>query len=544
MADTADVEWETCGDGCIGIRPEGAKGCLAHDPQHRDAALQRLGEDGHIDACGVTIDAKLFGQVLTAASQVKDRPVLLDARFKRATFQEGAGFDGATFKGPARFDRARFEGPARFYKATFEGPARFDGATFTDYAAFVLAPFNSGAVFDGAAFEGDAGFDGATFEGDAWFDGATFEGDASFDTATFEGEEYEAKFHKARFKRLAWFVETTFEGQATFSEATFAGLTSFDGVTFKDDAWFVEATFEQSRQLGPMLVPRLLALDDATFKQPVRIQTSTQALSCQRARFLAGVHFRLRWAKVTLEDADLAAPAILTGAPGFEGYDEGDLLASWPDLASGPPRPPGQPWVASLCRADVAGLAIANADLQACRFAGAHHLDRLRLESPKAFTAAPGVKAVVTGWAWPPLWWWTRRQTLAEEHAWRAAHERGIRQAGWHADEAWPATASRWVPNPPRPTRDLGRLERHVARAARDWRRLHRLRRRLALTRRIGLALARQELAHRRQAIRTRQRQASEVANLYRALRKAHEDAKDEPGAADFFWLFPCFRGS
>jgi len=192
--------------------------------------------------------------------------------------------------------------------------------------------------------------------------------------------------------------------------------------------------------------------------------------------------------------------------------------------------------VASLSRADVAGLAIADADLQACRFADAHNLDRLRLESPKAFTRAPGVKAVVAGWAWPPVWWWTRRQTLAEEQTWRAAHERGIRQAGWHAGDTWPNTTSRWVPNPPRPTRELSRLERHLTQAVRDWRRPRRLRRRLALAWRIGAVRAGQERARRRQAIRARQQQAHEVANLYRALRKAREDAKDEPGAADFYY--------
>jgi hypothetical protein len=249
-----------------------------------------------------------------------------------------------------------------------------------------------------------------------------------------------------------------------------------------------------------------------------------------------GVQFRLRWARVTVDDADLAAPAILVGVPPFEGLDERDLLAGRADGPGGPPRPEGQPWVASLCRADVAGLAIANADLQACRFAGAHNLDRLRLESPKAFTATPGLKAVATGWAWPPLWWWTRRQTLAEEHTWRAAHEHGIRQAGWHADETWPATASCWVPNPPRPAWNLGRLERHVARAARDCRRPHRLRRRLTLTWRISAAWADQKRARRRQAVHGRQQQARDIANLYRALRKAREDAKDEPGAADFYY--------
>jgi hypothetical protein len=292
-------------------------------------------------------------------------------------------------------------------------------------------------------------------------------------------------------------------------------------VTVQGGAAFDGVTFQRARLPGPMLVRNSLWLDQAVFHERARIELAAAAVSCRRARFPAGVQLRVRWAGVVLDDADLAAPAILAGVPAFEDLDGADLLASWPNGPGGPPRRPGQPWVVSLCRADVAGLAIANADLQACRFAGAHNLDRLGLESPKAFAATPGLKVVATGWAWPPVWWWTRRQTLAEEHAWRAAHERDIRQAGWHTGQTWPATTSRWVPNPPHPIRDLARLERHVALAARDWRHPHRLRRRLALAWRIGAVRAGQQRMRRRQASRLRQQQAREVANLYRALRKA-----------------------
>jgi hypothetical protein len=361
-----------------------------------------------------------------------------------------------------------------------------------------------------------------TFKGWADFGRATFEDEAGFHGTTFGGR---VVFDRAKFEHWARFLRATFQDRADFGLATFGG-----------NAEFGEAMFEQARQLGPMLVRYQLVLDDATFKQRVQIEASGQALSCERTRFPAGVQFRVRWARVALDDADIAAPSILAGALPFENLDEKGLLASWArwgDGPGGPPRPAGQLWLTSLRRADVAGLAIANADLQACHFAGAHNLDQLQLESPKAFSAAPGLKAVATGWAWPPAWWWTRRQTLAEEHAWRTLYERGIRQAGWHAKESWPTTADRWVPNPSWSALDPARLERHLGRAVRDW---HRLRRRLALAWRIGAARAGQERVRRRQAIRERQQQAREIASLYRALRKGREDAKDEPGAADFYY--------
>jgi uncharacterized protein YjbI with pentapeptide repeats len=538
MAGTADIGWETCSiDGCIGVRPGDAEGCLVHDQQHRDAALQRLGKDGHIDARGVRIDADLLAQIFAAAPEENSQPVLQAPQFDRATFTTTAHFN-RTESGEYAYSGPTFKGEAGFRRTTFEGEADFGGATF----------------------EGMARFDRATFRGGAGFGWATFKGGAMPADFHFGGTDYNADFRWATFKGGADFRGATFEGEARFDQATFGGETGFRNTTFKDSARFDEARFEQAREYGPMLVRYRLSLDDATFRQRVLIQANAQTLSCERARFPAGVQFRLRWACVTLDDADLAAPAILVGVPALKGsllgrgvpilkgaisedFDEGDLLAGWRNEPPGPPRPPGQPWVASLRRANVAGLAIANADLQACRFAGAQNLDRLGLESPKAFTATPGLKAVTpglkavtTGWAWPPIWWWTRRQTLAEEHAWRADHERGIRQAGWHADQAWPATIGHWVPVPSRSARGLGRLERYIAQAVRDWRRPHQLRRRLALAWRIGAARAGWERTRRQQAVRMRQQQARETANLYRALRKAREDAKDEPGAADFYY--------
>ncbi|MEU3778368.1 pentapeptide repeat-containing protein [Streptomyces sp. NPDC032472] len=531
MAGTVNLEWDACGvTSCIGIRAEGMEGCLLHDKHHLEAALKRVSEDGHIDARGVRISGDLLGQLLAAARKRDHMPVLQDVRFDRASFPGPVSLGHVTFKGRSWFAGAEFGSAVNFEGATFEDEARFDGVSFNKEATFRNttfsriwfddATFGAAVSFAEAAFTGWTWFGGATFKGAARFHSATFEDEARFDVATFQDEAW---FEKATFKDDVWFGSNiTFGGRAEFHAARFCGLAGFAGTVFEDDAWFVGAafenearfdgaifktgagfesvTFDRAKRLGPILLRGWLLLDDSVFKQRIRIEASVGTVRSERAQFPAGVHFRLRWAQVILDDADLAAPAILAGVPSIKELHEDDLLSGWwPDGPGGPPRPPGQPWVASLRRADVAGLAFANVDLQAAQFAGAHNLDRLRLESPKAFTATPGLKA---GWAWPPLWWWTRRQTLAEEHAWRATHERGIRQAGWHAGGSWPAGISHWVHRPPHPAHDRARTECHGAR--------------------------------RRQA--NREQQAQEIANLYRALRKAREDAKDEPGAADFYY--------
>ena len=115
----------------------------------------------------------------------------------------------------------------------------------------------------------------------------------------------------------------------------------------------------------------------------------------------------------------------------------------------------------SLQRANVAGLALGNVDLADCRFAGAHNLDKLRLEADTVFGLSPAVAG------------WERRQVIAEEAAWRAARARPGR---WSAPP-WP---------------DPDDQPEVLSPGA--------------------------------------------VAVLYRALRKGREDAKDEPGAADFYY--------
>jgi len=339
----------------------------------------------------------------------------------------------------------------------------------------------------------------------------------------------------ANFENLARFEDSFFTKEVWLHRARFKGGTWFDNATFLDLLWLSETVFETARDLGPILVHKELRLDGSLFKERITIEAVTPKLICKGVRFPAGVQIRVRWAEVILDDAEFAASSLLIGVPSIDAnFDEAEFAKTLTEIPPSMPR--GQPWLASLRRADVKGLTIASVDLRACRFAGAHNLDRLGLESPGAFTLTPSLKAVASGWAWPPVWWWTRRQTIAEEHTWRAAHERGIRKVGWHADKPWRASTNRWVPNPTRPPRDLGRLQRHLANTAADWRRPHRLRRRLVLGWRIGATRVAWERARRRQAVGMRQQQACEIANLYRRLRKAHEDAKDEPGAADFYY--------
>jgi hypothetical protein len=181
-----------------------------------------------------------------------------------------------------------------------------------------------------------------------------------------------------------------------------------------------------------------------------------------------GVVMNVCWAAVHLDGIDFGRPSVLAGVGPFAELDDSPLQAR---VAR--PWRTARPRVLSLRGSDVRNLVLSNVDLRACRFAGAHNLDQLRLEATIDLADRPS--GLWVGWALPPMWRWTRRRTLAEEHRWRRTRPK---HAGWY----------------PRACRVRDPAERE------------------------------------------RPLRPADIAMLYRALRKGREDSKDEPGAADFYY--------
>ncbi|UOB08015.1 pentapeptide repeat-containing protein [Streptomyces sp. HP-A2021] len=256
---------------------------------------------------------------------------------------------------------------------------------------------------------GAAEFHSVTFEDVAMFDSATFHGDAEFGSVTFQD---------------AW-----------FDSATFSGEVEFTGAATTDRFWFRKAQFETAAYVN-FVCGRLVLLDMAVFHQPVMLSFAARRVSCGRTRWAATASLHLTYAKLHLDDAVFEYPVSVTGALGpYRGdapLPEG-LVSQTPGVS-----------LATVVGADVAHLALHNIDVSECEFAGAVHLDQMRVDGWCTFATTP------SGWNRRFPWRWSQRNTLVEEHYWRVRNARHPAEAvarGWatppqHAPELKPAAVA------------------------------------------------------------------------------------------------------
>ncbi|WP_328842988.1 pentapeptide repeat-containing protein [Streptomyces sp. NBC_00258] len=411
---TTPPEWPHCGHdatpaapvGCRGIHVGDHTACLAHLNQaDRAAYLAALSPGTDIDHRGTPFTPELLDQLLaalrdpttgkphTGVAWFDGASFSGDAMFSGASFSGDAMFDGASFSGPAMFDGASFSGPADFTNASFSGPAILNDASFSSAAVFRRASFSAVTRFDGASFS-YAHFDWASFSRDAWFDGASFSRDADFEGASF--------FHDARFDR-----------------ASFSGEARFSG-----------ARFEMAPHLGPLVCGKRVVLDGAVFQQPVTVAIAARQVTCARTRWASTATLRLRYVGLDLRDAVFEYPVTVAARldPFLRMSDdplpETELFGQEPGVR-----------LVSVDGVDAAHLALQDIDLGACRFAGAVHLDQIKVDGWCTFASAPA------GWGRPFSGRWRRRNTLAEEHYWRvrtARHPHRAIARGWTSPQDAP----------------------------------------------------------------------------------------------------------
>lgn len=368
------------------------------------------------------------------------------------------------------------------------GDALFRQVTFTGAASFRRAVFTGGSAFTGARFEEAADFHETHFSEDAEFGGARFDWTSTFEKAHFDGFAW---FYDAQFDKRADFSRAHFGGPANFTKARFAQTGTFDLARFDDKAAFEMAKFAGNATFEMAVFDAEAVFDEARFDAdwsgPL---VCRDVVTAWRVHVTAPLRLQIACKDVYFSGARFDAAAVLSLR-----YAEVDLtdaivsealaVISHPALfrnhrggeiaelrLSGPPRTS----VISISGVDAAKLVLTDVDLSSCTFSGAYHLDQIRVEGRCKFAGAP------RGWrhgrAVIPVRRWTARKVLAEEAAWRAADLPGrgaLSRAGW-----------------PQPPSD-NRVPRPIPTPA-------------------------------------------QIAVLYRQLRKALEDGKDTPGAADFYY--------
>jgi uncharacterized protein YjbI with pentapeptide repeats len=464
--------------GCQGIYVPGHTSCLAHlSDSDRDAYLAGLAPGANIDHRGTPFTESLLSSLLRALRDpITAQPHLGAAQFEHAQFSGNVFLDGARFSGNADFQGAQFSGDAQFRMAQFAGGADFQRAQFSGYTWFDRARFSSYAWFRGAEFAGDAfnstRFDEVQFSGSAQFGMARFSRDADFRGAQFSSD---ADFVGVQFSDSAVFNRAQFSNSAMFVAAHFSGNARFDGTQFSGDADFREARFAAAASFGPVVCAGTVDLTSAVFQVPVTLEIAAREVRCDRTRWESTATARLRYATMDLSDAVFSSPVAVTAqsVPFTVPYWGTAVKENLLEDQAG--HEPGVR-MASVRGVDAAHLVLTDIDLSDCLFSGAFHLDQLRLEGRCTFASTP--TGLHRRFLWP--YRWSRRRSLAEEHHWRGHTARQPAQSGG-------ATLS-----------------------SRDWR--------------TG--------PHHPDDVPD----PADVAALYRQLRKAFEDAKNEPGAADFYY--------
>jgi hypothetical protein len=406
--DLALPTWPTCiARGCAGVRVEGRKACLAHvDGRTRKGILASLGPGAPLDLRGTPVSAELLGGILRAMRAKDGTAVLGKAQFERAQFTGNATFDRVRFTGDAWFTGAQFVRPASFFGARFLGDAWFDQVLFASKADFAQARFRRSSVFTRSQFITDVSFQDAWFIAGAWYGEAQFAGDTWFTWATFGGQY--ANFYTAQFLWTIAFVGARFAVEYTS---------------------FTEARFTRRGILGPICATGFLELDRTVFEGDIHIEALGPSLLCRDTQFQETATVRLRQAELVLDGSLFTNPSTISFAPDpfkslmVTGKQESVLpnIELFKEVETERSQQDARPRLLSLRGVDTATLTLTDVDLGACLFAGAHHLDQLRIEGPRPFAdSPPGWHRGRVGGHGLPVWRWTRRQTLAEEHQWRA----------------------------------------------------------------------------------------------------------------------------
>ncbi|WP_249353633.1 pentapeptide repeat-containing protein [Rhodococcus sp. USK13] len=264
---------------------------------------------------------------------------VLNAQFKGCTFANSAVFDNAVFNAAADFTRAKFFALADFNNVEFGGKADFSRSLLNESSIFNDARFKTISDFNDASFLGTANFKNSTFEGTSRFKNVTFASSASFfesifkkdcrfnetlfangagfSSATFTGT---AGFNKSRFIHKAWFKDARFLSDARFNYSVFSDEAIFRRAVFTGAVSFQEAYAKDWNLRGSELSSEIdglagdsINLDQVSITSRTDITLLAEQVSCVRLIARGGVHAKIRALRVDMSDADFSQSSIVEG---------------------------------------------------------------------------------------------------------------------------------------------------------------------------------------------------------------------------------------
>lgn len=326
---------------------------------------------------------------------------------------------------------------------------------------------------------GSVNFAHARFRCAVDFGAARFFGDAVFEGARFEGD---AVFDACRFEQGAWFKGAVFGGAASFGGTEFGADAGFGEVTFEGPAWFGGARFE-----GRAWFTGVRFRQDAAFLRAQFLDVWETGLSCAgtlslvEADFARPLHLSASAVRIDATRAQFQNPVTVRARHAAVDLTQAHLLypcsiATDYLSAAGPgaedPAFAGREVTVSVT--SVRGVDAALLLLSDVDLSRCSFAGTHHLDQLR-LEGRWDLAAAPHGVRWSrgvPRWC-TKRQVIEEERQWRALPGRR------------PASRHDWG----EPPREPGSVP--------------------------GLAT---------------------LTSTYRQLRKAREDAKDEPGAADFYY--------
>jgi uncharacterized protein YjbI with pentapeptide repeats len=290
-----------------------------------------------------------------------------------------------------------------------------------------------------------------------------------------------ADFSRAKFDHYAHFFRAGFRADANFSNTKFSSAR-FSRSTFK------RADFSYARFEGPakfLCRAQELVLAEAKVSKELTLETAASTVDARNVQGSGRISMRLRVARVDLSGLVFNGSVTVHALRQPLHWEESGLV----DPRIGEPSVR----VVSLAGADIGRLVLTDVDLTECRFAGMQRMDELFFDGWCIFARDPrGV-----------------RQILAEEGYWRAARQ---------SHEGKRRTARQRTPAP-----FEERVESNVEEYPQETSQPH-------------------WLTHQIRPRWTPAPTGTEVVSparlqvMYRQLRKAVEDVKNEPGAADFYY--------